>query len=37
VALGEAFLLQGGDCAELFDYCEEVSILHIALFVINMY
>ena len=23
VALGKAFLLQGGDCAELFDYCEE--------------
>ena len=22
VALGKAFLLQGGDCAELFDYCE---------------
>lgn len=26
VALGKAFLLQGGDCAELFDYCEENSI-----------
>ena len=26
VALGEAFLLQGGDCAELFDYCEENAI-----------
>jgi 3-deoxy-7-phosphoheptulonate synthase len=26
VALGKAFLLQGGDCAELFDYCEESSI-----------
>ena len=26
VALGTAFLLQGGDCAELFDYCEESSI-----------
>lgn len=23
VARGEAFLLQGGDCAELFDYCRE--------------
>ncbi|RPA86495.1 DAHP synthetase [Ascobolus immersus RN42] len=23
VALGNAFLLQGGDCAELFDYCSE--------------
>ena len=23
VALGKSFLLQGGDCAELFDYCEE--------------
>lgn len=23
VALGKAFLLQGGDCAELFDYCED--------------
>ena len=26
VALGKAFLLQGGDCAELFDYCEEGTI-----------
>jgi 3-deoxy-7-phosphoheptulonate synthase len=26
VALGRAFLLQGGDCAELFDYCEEDAI-----------
>ena len=26
VALGNAFLLQGGDCAELFDYCEEGAI-----------
>jgi 3-deoxy-7-phosphoheptulonate synthase len=26
VALGKAFLLQGGDCAELFDYCEEGAI-----------
>ncbi|KAL9614265.1 MAG: hypothetical protein Q9167_001221 [Letrouitia subvulpina] len=26
VALGRMFLLQGGDCAELFDYCEESSI-----------
>ena len=26
VALGKAFLLQGGDCAELFDYCEEEAI-----------
>lgn len=26
VALGKAFLLQGGDCAELFDYCEESTI-----------
>ena len=26
VALGNAFLLQGGDCAELFDYCEEDAI-----------
>lgn len=25
-ALGESFLLQGGDCAELFDYCSQVSI-----------
>lgn len=26
VALGKAFLLHGGDCAELFDYCEEAAI-----------
>ena len=26
VAMGKAFLLQGGDCAELFDYCEDNSI-----------
>ena len=26
VALGKAFLLQGGDCAELFAYCEQNSI-----------
>lgn len=26
VALGKAFLLQGGDCAELFDYCEQGAI-----------
>ena len=26
VALGKAFLLQGGDCAELFDYCHDDSI-----------
>lgn len=26
VALGNAFLLQGGDCAELFDYCEGSAI-----------
>ncbi|KAF2840469.1 phospho-2-dehydro-3-deoxyheptonate aldolase [Patellaria atrata CBS 101060] len=26
VALGKAFLLQGGDCAELFSYCEDSSI-----------
>lgn len=26
VALGKAFLLQGGDCAELFDYCHDESI-----------
>lgn len=26
VALGNAFLLQGGDCAELFDYCEQDAI-----------
>ncbi len=26
VALGKAFLLQGGDCAELFSYCHSTSI-----------
>ena len=26
VALRKAFLLQGGDCAELFDYCEQDAI-----------
>ena len=26
VALGKAILLQGGDCAELFDYCEDEAI-----------
>lgn len=26
VALGKAFLLQGGDCAELFDYCNDDAI-----------
>ncbi|KEY65091.1 hypothetical protein S7711_08160 [Stachybotrys chartarum IBT 7711] len=26
VAQGRAFLLQGGDCAELFDYCEQGAI-----------
>ena len=26
VALGKAFLLHGGDCAELFDYCEQSAI-----------
>jgi 3-deoxy-7-phosphoheptulonate synthase len=26
VALGKAFLLQGGDCAELFDYCQSSAI-----------
>lgn len=26
VALGEAFLLQGGDCAELFDYCTSAQL-----------
>ncbi|KAG8533167.1 Aromatic/aminoadipate aminotransferase 1 [Bacidia gigantensis] len=26
VALGNAFLLQGGDCAELFEYCEADAI-----------
>ncbi|KAJ9657251.1 hypothetical protein H2198_004477 [Neophaeococcomyces mojaviensis] len=25
-ALGNAFLLQGGDCAELFDYCNQNTI-----------
>jgi len=25
VAQGKAFLLQGGDCAELFEACSEVS------------
>jgi 3-deoxy-7-phosphoheptulonate synthase len=25
VAAGKAFLLQGGDCAELFDDCAQVS------------
>lgn len=25
VAHGKAFLLQGGDCAELFDYCSQVN------------
>ncbi|KAI5479640.1 3-deoxy-9-phosphoheptulonate synthase [Pseudohyphozyma bogoriensis] len=28
VAKGEAFLLQGGDCAELFAYCNAESIEH---------
>ncbi|SCV68953.1 BQ2448_1973 [Microbotryum intermedium] len=28
VAKGEAFLLQGGDCAELFDYCTSEKIEH---------
>ncbi|KAK4705723.1 3-deoxy-7-phosphoheptulonate synthase, partial [Phenoliferia sp. Uapishka_3] len=28
VARGEAFLLQGGDCAELFDYCTATKIEH---------
>ncbi|KAL7420880.1 hypothetical protein Q5752_004834 [Cryptotrichosporon argae] len=28
VALGKAFLLQGGDCAELFDDCSEDPIEH---------
>ena len=27
VALGKAFLLQGGDCAELFEYCRENAIV----------
>ena len=26
VAQGNAFLLQGGDCAELFDYCHQDTI-----------
>lgn len=26
VARGEAFLLQGGDCAELFEYCNQPAI-----------
>lgn len=26
VALGQAFLLQGGDCAEIFDYCNAQAI-----------
>ncbi|KAL1929992.1 hypothetical protein VTP01DRAFT_1146 [Rhizomucor pusillus] len=26
VALGNSFLLQGGDCAELFDYCSQEPI-----------
>ncbi|TKA32364.1 Phospho-2-dehydro-3-deoxyheptonate aldolase [Salinomyces thailandicus] len=26
VAQGKAFLLQGGDCAELFDYCNDSAI-----------
>ncbi|KAK3180163.1 Aromatic/aminoadipate aminotransferase 1 [Lecanicillium sp. MT-2017a] len=26
VAQGNAFLLQGGDCAELFDYCQQEAI-----------
>lgn len=26
VALGKAFVLHGGDCAELFDYCEQSKI-----------
>lgn len=25
VACGNRFLLQGGDCAELFDYCSQVK------------
>lgn len=25
-ALGKAFVLQGGDCAELFSYCNPASI-----------
>lgn len=27
VALGKAFLLQGGDCAELFEDCSQVWFL----------
>ncbi|KAI9899627.1 hypothetical protein N3K66_006088 [Trichothecium roseum] len=26
VAAGDAFLLQGGDCAELFDYCRQGAV-----------
>ena len=26
VAAGNAFLLQGGDCAELFDYCRQDAV-----------
>lgn len=26
VALGKAFLLQGGDCAELFEYCQQNAV-----------
>ncbi|KAL1992004.1 hypothetical protein VTN49DRAFT_4036 [Thermomyces lanuginosus] len=26
VALGKAFVLQGGDCAELFSYCKQANI-----------
>ncbi|CED84371.1 E, aroF, aroG, aroH [Phaffia rhodozyma] len=28
VSRGESFLLQGGDCAELFDYCSQDPIEH---------
>lgn len=28
VSCGESFLLQGGDCAELFDYCSQDPIEH---------
>lgn len=28
VAKGEAFLLQGGPCAEAFDHCESEKIEH---------
>lgn len=28
VANGKAFLLQGGDCAELFDACSQDQIEH---------